>query len=90
MILRTLKAAGWKKLQTLYKKAFDEAKIMTTRGALPYLERGRKYAQLRFDLILFKKQRQIAMYQTLISLKSVVKDLDNQLYDFFLDESISR
>ena len=67
------------KLQTIW----EEIKISTTRGAIPYLPRGSKYAQLRFNLIRFAKQKQVAMYRTLINLKGIVSSLDKTTYDLF-------
>ncbi len=67
------------KLQTIW----DEIKIMTTRGAIPYLPRGAKYAQLRFNLLKFAKQKQISTYRTLINLKGIVSSLNKSTYDLF-------
>jgi len=67
------------KLQTIW----EGIKISTTRGAIPYLPRGSKYAQLRFNLIRFAKQKQVAMYRTLINLKGIVSSLDKTTYDLF-------
>lgn len=62
---------------------WTEIKAFTTRGAIPYFERGAKYAQLRFNLILFHKQREISTYETLINLKGIVAELDRKAYDLF-------
>jgi hypothetical protein len=72
-----------RELMNTFQEAWEETKAMTTRGAIPYLERGAKYAQLRFNLINFAKQKQISMYRTLVNIKGIVSDLDKTKYDLF-------
>jgi predicted RNA methylase len=80
---KNVKGPFLEELKNTLQMLWDEFKALTTRGAIPYIPRGAKYAQLRFNLLRFAKQRQVATYRTLINLKGVVSALDKNTYDLF-------
>lgn len=71
--------------KTAIEEFMHDMKLYTTRGALPFLERGSKYSELRFKLQAFKKMRAVVSDRTLRNLDGVVTILDKDpgLYDIF-------